>query len=203
MMRARCRLLVILVIAVLLVACGSPAPVKDDTFYRLVPATDGEAYPTPPLDGTLFIERPSAAGVRRGRQLLYSDDADHIRLRQYHYQHWEDAVPAMVHRWLLARAEAVGAAEGLALRSGPGIDFRLRSRIDRFERLVDGSAYSAAVAIEFDLTNGTGTRLLFHERFEAVVRAEDDTMDATVRAFVDALDRIGGDLLHRLERVDR
>jgi ABC-type uncharacterized transport system auxiliary subunit len=187
----------VLLLAAFLAGCGTPAPVPDDHYYRLAASTLDQGLDEPALAGLLLVEVPSAAGVRRGRKMLYSDDRQHLRFQQYHYHHWEDALPHMLHRWLVERLKAANLADELAAKATARENFRLGSRIDRFERLVDGDRFSVLVSIEFNLTGEQGEPV-FEQSFKASATANGSSMEATVVAFSSALDQIGGQLIEAL-----
>ena len=80
-----------------LAGCGAP-PVPDDHFYRLGEVSSTQKFAQPLIDGKLLVEMPLAAGIRRERAILYSEDPAHVELRRYHYHHWEDQPPRLLQR---------------------------------------------------------------------------------------------------------
>jgi ABC-type uncharacterized transport system auxiliary subunit len=81
-------------------ACSTPPPVPDDRYYRLAGSAAGIRLPEPALDGVLLVDTPNAAGVRRSRKMIYSDDEANVRFKQYHYHHWEDSPPLLIQQHL-------------------------------------------------------------------------------------------------------
>lgn len=196
------RLGLVVLSVILLAACGTPPPVPDDHYYRLETRAAGSRFDQPVFDGVLLVERPAAAGVRRGRKMLYSDDPGHLRFQQYHYHHWEDAVPHLLHRWLDQWLEASGVASEVKDRPHGQADYRLQTRIARFERLIDGGRYAAAVSLEFILLPAGSNAPLLRETLAVVEPADGNSVEATVRAFGRALDQVADQLSDRLAALE-
>jgi len=139
--------------ALALAACSAPESIPDFRYYRLGPAGDVERLPTPLLDRPLVLDIFRADGVHGERPILYSNDADSLKISQYHYQLWNDPPPAMIQRRLVELFERAGVSayvtERLGLRERA---FRLQGSIYRFERiLVDGSPSEVVVGMRLRL----------------------------------------------------
>jgi ABC-type uncharacterized transport system auxiliary subunit len=191
-----------LITAFTVIACGTPPPVPDDHFYRLATSAISHRFDQPLISAGLYVERPRAAGARRGRKMLYSDDPGHLRFQQYHYHHWEDAVPELLHRRLADQLRDSGVADRIGVRPDGTAAFRLESRVGRFERLIDGGSYAVVVELEFRLTPGSKPqRTLFEDVYSETVDVS-SSMDDTVKGFSAALDRTMDRLLADLENLD-
>lgn len=177
-------------VGLFLIGCGAP-PVPDDHFYRLGNPESGQAFAEPLIEGKLLVEMPLAAGIRRERAILYSEDPAHVELRRYHYHLWEDQPPRMLQRRLVDRLATAGVAAAVTDQLSPDTAYRLRVRIERFERELDAGGASAAVALRFQLIRGHRQAVpLFDRSYSERVGADSGEMPATVTAFARAIDRV-------------
>ena len=180
----------------LLAACGSTAPLPEDQYYRLVAARSLAPMPTPALDGRVHVELPRAAGVRRGRAVLYSEDPQHVVFQQYHYHHWEETPPHLIQRRLIESLRATGAATAATDHALPGTEYRIRSHLRRFDRLVDAGQASAVVELEVQVIDTERpAEPLLERSYTETVDADSTRMADTVRAFSEAVDSIVARLL--------
>lgn len=190
------------VLAVLILAGCSSAPIPEDSFYRIGDLPEpGLVFEQYPIDGRLLIELPRAAGIRRQRGILYSEDPDHVELRRYHYHYWEDAPPEMLQRRLIERLRDAEVAPTITERLTTRVDRRLRTRLRRFERDVDGTSAHAVVTLEFVLFDGSGQGdALFRGSYTRRVAASSMRMIDTARAFTQAVDGVIDEFLSQLAK---
>jgi len=183
-----------------LVACSPPPPVPDDNYFRISSAVNSVAAESRlRLDGGVYIERPETDGLRRSRHIVYSDDAEHLRLRKYNYQLWEDTPPRLLQRILIEQFKVNSQAEQVSDRPSTQDRFRLRSRLTRFDRLLQADAAKAVVELEFWLeSNRSDERQIFNRSYSATVTASDLSMEQTAVAFSKAIAKINQDLFRDL-----
>ena len=196
--------LALLVLALLgLVGCSTPPPMPDDSYFRLQPSSYAKRYSQAVLPGVLLIEVPEAAAVRRSRKMIYSEDQEHLRFRQYHYHHWEDSPPILIQRRLTQVLSASGVASAVVNQRRGGVQYVLESRITRFDRLLAAGKASAHIDIEFWLVDvAKPKQVLLHRHYEESVTASSMSIETTVVAFSLGLDRISERLLEDLGRLD-
>lgn len=187
-------------LALLVLAGCSSAPVPEDSFYRVGDLPEpGLVFDQYPIDGRLLVELPRAAGIRRQRGILYSEDPDHVELRRYHYHYWEDAPPEMLQRRLIERLRDAEVAPTITERMTTRVDSRLQTRLRRFERDVDGSSAHAVVTVDFVLFDGSGQGdALFRGSYTRRVPADSMRMIDTARAFTRAVDGVIDEFLAQL-----
>ena len=182
-------LLLALVASLWLSACGSVPPAPVDRFYRLQPVTvssPGKALPmtVQPFHGeSLYAERP----------VVYAQASSPRQLRQYHYHLWLYPPARIVQEHLTA---SLGQALDLSGRdpSAPALE----GRVLGFERVVDGGASKAVVALELRLVSGG--RVIVSRRYQAEQRASDDSLDSFVAAMEQALGEIYAAFLDDVRR---
>lgn len=184
------RALIAAALAALLAGC-KPPPVPDDHFYRFGRVPDGQVFADPVIGGKLLVELPLAAGIRRERAILYSDDPGHVMLRRYHYHLWEDQPPRLIQRRLVDRIMQAGAARSVTDQLAEDTTHRLRVRIERFEREMSAGQAHASIALRFQLIPGHRQAApLFDETYSERVAAASGEMAATADAFTRGLDRV-------------
>lgn len=181
----------VVVLGGVLVGCASQPPLPDETYYRLAPPQVGSAAPAPGGE-LLLVMRPRADGLYGERALLYSEDAEHRSLQQYHYHLWQNAPPGLVQEYLVAALRA-HRLDGMVADYDPGLDgdYLLSSKLLRFEQLLqaDGGA-AVVVALELRLQQrDRGRPLLLRKYAETVAAASSAPSDAAA-AFERALQAI-------------
>lgn len=183
----------------LLTACASPPPLPEDVYYRLQALTRPERLPSPILDGTLVVEPVRAGGALQSRAMLYSDDSEGLRLREYNYHRWEDSPGRMLQQRLTHTLRQRGVARQVVDRPVAGADFRLSVDLERFERRLTGDTAAAVVALEFSLTTFDQSAVILVARHVETEPAGTRAMEATVQAFSRAVDRAISRFVAQLE----
>ena len=184
----------------LLMACSAPPPVPEDNYFRLNAAAYSSDIETRlRLKGGVFIERPETDGLRRSRHIVYSEDAEHLRLRKYNYQLWEDTPPRLLQRILIDQFKVHSLADQVSGRPSTQNNYKLRSRLTRFDRLLQGDTARVIVTIEFWLeTRKSKDNLIFNRSYSENVLASDLSMEQTAVAFSKAIGKINQDLFRDL-----
>ena len=180
----------LLMLCLLLTACGSVPPAPIDHFYRLQ-ATPVSATTKASL-GAITVSPFRADSLYAERPMIYTEEASLRQLRQYHYHLWLYPPAQMVQRHLAA---SLGNALDL---SGDSIAANvLEGRVVGFERVLSGSAGNpaskAVVALELNLTSNGKTRL--RKTYQAEQPATDDSLDAFALAMEQALAKIYAEFL--------
>ncbi len=180
---------------------SAPAPIPQDNFYRLSAPQLVPRYQSPVLDGSLFVELPRAAGLRRSRALLYSDDPDQLRMRQYHYHHWEEPPARLLQRRLADALREAGVAESVSTDRRFGSDYLLRTELRRFDRVMTATGSEAQVELNARLATGRRGEWRFERSYRQSVAADASDMNATITAFSQATDRVIVELLTDLQGI--
>lgn len=178
-----------LCMSVLLVGCGSVAPLPDDHHYRLPEARVSRTLAEPTLDGTLRVEPLKASGVRRGRAILYSE-APYLSFREYHFHHWEEPPPRLFQRRLVEGLSRAGVAERVTDDGAATAAYRIDAEILRFERLLDAGSAAAIVEVDFRVVADSAEMPLLERTYRVEQPATTGTMAATIQAFGLAIDDV-------------
>jgi len=177
-MRPVVAVLVIVVAAGAMAACGSTRPSK---YYQLeVPETPPAASNAWPV--ALLLGRISAPHVYRDDRIVYRTGPG--QLGTYEYHRWAEPPTEMLEAVLLRMLRASGRYRTVQpLHSNARGDFILRGRLHHFEEVSDGSL-GARVAFEMELYEPkTGTTVWTH-----FYSSEEPVQGKEVAQVVQALD---------------
>jgi ABC-type uncharacterized transport system auxiliary subunit len=186
-------------------ACSAPQPIPDFRYYRLAPAANVARLPSPLLDKPLVLEGFRADGVHGERPILYANDADSLKISQYHYQLWNDPPPVMVQRRLQELLGAAHVSDYVTDRLSPRVvGYRLTGSVYRFERvLVAGQPTEAVLGIRLRLQlDGAPLPLIEREDLIRVPVSGSSVEDAAI-ALSTAVDQLAQHVLDDLQKLPR
>lgn len=175
-------------IVLALVAC-SPATVPDVTYYRLPPPAPVAHSEKPlsllPIEVSIF----RGEGIYAEQALIYSVGSDAGSLRTYHYQLWSEPPSSGLQAHMIVMLRDSGVSSLVTSRlPASNQALRVRSEILRYERVKqENGAYSAMVAFAIRVEQDDGEPVL-EQTYRAEQPAADATMEASVRAFGQAVD---------------
>jgi ABC-type uncharacterized transport system auxiliary subunit len=182
------RVLLGVLLALAVTACSQP-PVPRDQFYRLSGGSPAQRYATPPVEGSLAVNRLRADGLVSQRPILFSTREQPNRLEQHNYHYWVDIPPMMLRDSLLVYLERANLASSVALgdarhRAGCELSANLR----RMEHVVaSGQPSTAVIEIQFQLERVNDAAILLNRTYRAEQVAAALTLDSTAAAFDQAL----------------
>lgn len=180
----------LLVLALLLViGCSSP-PIPQDRYYRLSFDNQSSLDAGGNLfDGSVSVELPRAAGIRRQRAIIYSNDAEHLELKRHRYLRWEAPPSEMIQKRLLYRFRPLAKTTTDAAHANT--DYRIQTTLHRFEREIEDSQVWAVVSMDFKVlpAKASGDPLL-EGQYETRVQARGTDMIASARAFSTAVEQV-------------
>lgn len=196
-----------LLAALLIGACGTPATVPEDRFYRLsAPAVERQDAPV--LDNTLVVGPVAAYDVYRDRAIAYSPFDEPGALQHHHYHFWIAPPPELVREQVVEYLRQSGIATEVTTGS-PGRNsqsIHLAARLTRFERLPQADG-SVRFAVGLDIALDDNGQVLLRRRYERVTMAADASFPATVAAANEGLEQIyaalTGDVRATLETPSR
>jgi ABC-type uncharacterized transport system auxiliary subunit len=144
--------------------------------------------------GALYVAQLGSGSLYRERALLYSDDAENLTVKQYHYHFWEEAPPRLLRQQLIQYLRASGAAPRVLYDSDTEADLTVQGRIKRFEHILGKDAVTARVALELRLLD-RGGRVLVSGDYQAEQRAAARDVASVVSALDAALNEVFGRFL--------
>ena len=178
-----------ILLSILLSACAS-GPAPGDHFYRVELAPPAQPLELPLLNGILVVSRFRLDSLSDERNLVYRSAADSTELHQYAYRRWVDPPSAMLQAEIASYLAQAGVARDVVtpdIRVHTG--YALDGRILRFESVL-GSVGEVHLELEFAVTKRDDRKLLFLNRYSAARPIPLDDMDATARAYGDALEEV-------------
>jgi ABC-type uncharacterized transport system auxiliary subunit len=194
------RFYLLVLITLLLSACGSIKPVPEDRFYRLAEIPAQEPLAQPLLPGVLAVGTIETPGIYSERAILYSEQDRPTELLRYHYHAWIDAPPRLIQDHLALFLRGAAVAPTVVIDNGQAEwNYLLTGRLRRFEREMDGTGSSVAVAIEYRLLERGGSQPLWVKDYTAQEPVSGETVNDAVQAFSAALNRIDTELLADLK----
>ena len=181
----------VLVALLALAGCSQP-PVPRDQFFRLAGSAPAQSFHTPPIEGTVAVERLRADGLVSQRPILFSTREWPNRLEQHNYQYWVESPPEMLSLALLDYLRAANlAADAADAGARRPAGCRLSGTLRRLEHVTAPGAPSLAVIeIELILERINDRAELLHRTYRAEQAAADVDMRATTEAFGRALDAL-------------
>lgn len=184
-----------------LAACSTPEPIPDFRYYRLAPARALPALPAPLLDQPLVVESFRADGVHGERPILYANDADSIKVSQYHYQLWNDPPPVMVQRRLQELLAAAHVSDYVTDRLSTRLTgYRLSGTVYRFERvLVEGQPTEVVFGLRTRLQADGAARPLLERDDLVRIPVDGPSVEAAAIALSGAIDQVAQRLLDALK----
>ncbi|OHC82937.1 MAG: hypothetical protein A3G73_07440 [Rhodospirillales bacterium RIFCSPLOWO2_12_FULL_67_15] len=174
-----------LALALALAACAQPE-VPSDSYYRLQVASPAPR-PAPVFKGTIEVNRFVADGLVAGRPIVYSEPNQPHRVREYNYHFWIEPPTVLLRDQLVAFLRAGKFADTVTT---PEVripaDYVLTGRIIRLEK-IDGAAPQGVLELELGVRRADG-KLVFLDVYKMEVAAENNSVEAAVRALNKALD---------------
>ncbi|MEK7819484.1 MAG: ABC-type transport auxiliary lipoprotein family protein [Pseudomonadota bacterium] len=181
---------------VLLAGCAQPE-LPIDHFYRLQVAMPQPAGRT--LKGTIEVNRFTADGLVAGRPIVYTEPDQPHQVREYNYHFWTEPPTIMLRDQLVAHLRAAKIAETVTTPDmRANADFILTGRIIRLEK-IEGAAPQGALEIELGVRAAAG-KIILLEVYKFEVAAENNTVEAAVRALNKALDQAYAQFIADLTR---
>jgi len=193
-----------LTLVLVLAGCASTGPVPEDRFYQLqtnVSATRVLAEPA--LHGGLRVESVLADPLRSGRAVLYRELRRPLELQRYHYEFWVDQPPRMIQQAILYYLRSSGIADAVQDDTRHAdADYRLHSRLLRFERVVGDGVPKVEFELEVTLYSNRSGSALWTGTYLQQQEGDGKDMHASARAMQKAFERVLESLLADLAGID-
>jgi uncharacterized lipoprotein YmbA len=200
--------------AVLLSGCMSPVKVPEDRFYRLPPISEIARTGTH-IDGVVGVGRIMVGDLYRERSMLYIDEARPLELRRYHYRYWTETPGELVQQYLMNYLQSVNAADSVVRYTGTFAGMNVTGmkrapatvagvidgRLVRFERRINHTQVKIQVSLALQYRDSRKPdHPVFERQYSREVVAANNSMQASVVSFGDALQQIFADFLRDITR---
>lgn len=192
----------ILVIVLLLNACGENPPVPVDHFYRLT-LNPGTVTRQPLTDQTIFVGKFLSDGIYNERALLFSEDANNRELQQYHYYFWSISPPGLLRDYLVDYLRAADSAPVVVGDFSSGNGLKISGKILGFEKIKHSADFMVNVVLEIRLDKLGEITPRLVKTYKALETVKGTSMDETVSAFNRAVDRAFSDFVADAAQVVR
>jgi len=141
--------------------------------------------------------------LRSGRAVLYRDMRKPLELHRYHYEFWVDQPPRMIHQALLNYLRSSGIAGTIQGDSRHAdTDYRLETRLLRFERVVGDGAPKVELELESTLYSERTRSAMWTAVYLQQQESDGKDMHASTRAMQKALEHVLESLLADLAAVE-
>jgi ABC-type uncharacterized transport system auxiliary subunit len=196
------RYLHLILLVSLLAGCfGGGEVVPQDRFYHLADISGDVMQVSKPF-GVIAVAPLKSNVLHHERTILYSLQSSPLMLNTYYYHQWDNVPGEMIQEHLIAYLRAVGFADTV-VRYGEReqVDGQINGYIQRFERIVGNGLPKVVVRLELSFRTRTpGAQRSLTKVYSDEREAADNSMEATVAAFSQALQTIYGrfvaDIMH-------
>ncbi len=166
---------------------GGPAP----NLYTLSPKTTfGEDLPN--VSWQLVVEEPSAAGGLATQRIALR--TNFLELDYFAGSRWTEGAPRLVQTLLVESFENTGRIVAVGRQSiGLRSDFNLKSELREFQaEYINGSNAAPTVRVRLNakIIKQPRREIMASQNFEAVFRARNQSMEAIIEAFDEALGKV-------------
>jgi ABC-type uncharacterized transport system auxiliary subunit len=186
------RYLLIIVFMSLLTGCfGGGTVVPQDQFYHLADISAEVTKVKKPF-GVVAVSPLQSDALHHERTILYSEQSAPLKLNTYYYHHWTEVPGQMIQENLIAYLRKIGFADTV-IRYGerPRVDAQISGRIQRFERVLGQGKPKVEVRLELSfISREPGSQFALTKVYDLEREAADDSMEASVAAFSQALQEI-------------
>lgn len=191
------------VLVVSLAGCfGDAPPVPEDRYYRVTLDAPPERSDQPLFDGVVLVQPFGADGLLRDRALVYSVDNPGGELKQHHYHFWTDTPPRLLQEATASYLRLAGIARDVVtpeLRVPAEIE--VQGHLLRFDRVLGGDVPRVAVELRLALVDARDGQLIVMNSYADEVPCADDSVNAAVRGFNEALSGIYRRFLADIEQA--
>jgi len=184
------RFLQLIVVLMMLTACGSAPPVPTDSFYRLtLPAQGMEKQRV--TEGVIHVGHFIAEGLYNERALLYTDDQHGMRLLQHHYHFWLTSPPRLLREYMVEFLRESDSAPMVITDSSKGEEgYRISGKVLEFDIQTAGELATANVNLELRVDVGGEDLPRFIRQYRLKEDISGSSMTDTVAGFNSAVNKI-------------
>lgn len=186
------RKLIILCLLGLLSACfGSGEVVPQDQFYQLADIPGDVVQISQPL-GIVAVAPLQSDAMHNQRAMLYIEQSSPLKINPYHYHYWSSVPGQILQEYLITYLRKADFAKTV-VRYGERqqIDAQITGYIQRFERLLGQGKPKVVVGLELSfISRSAAAPPTLTKVYTAEQETTDNTMEATVLAFSQAVQRI-------------
>lgn len=187
--------------ALLLAACGTAEPIRQDTFYSLEPAPV-EGPRGAPVPAILQVNDLAARGFLGGRQIVHRTKETPQVVQRYDNLLWEEPPSRAIAQALVGGLRAAAVFRFVVIpadRARP--DYLLGGEVARFEHRPTDNPPSVAVTINLALVRADDRSSMASRQYSGEEPVESGTPDAMARAFERLTARLVAEAVRDIQAV--
>ncbi len=187
-------------LVLLLTGCGSSPPLRSDRYYALSP-TIRETPAVTPVSGVLLVNTLAARGFLGGRQIVYRQDGQPLRVERYDWLLWEETVPRALARSL---ADAIRDARIFEFVVTPAdrarADHILSGEVEIFEHRPTDQPPRVVASLNLSLVRATDRRSVWMKTYRGEEQVDASTPEAIPDAMAESFNRLTARLVGEVVR---
>ena len=189
---------VVLLAALLVTACGSSGPARQDIYYRLDPRAQPEAAASV-WPGTLLVSKFDGRGFAGDRAIVFRDAGKPDQVQRYTYHLWAEAPPLTVQDLFAGYLRAARVADYVVTPAQRvNADLVISGTLFRFEHRPFTQPSTVRIEMELAVVRTDTRALVFLKRYETDVDAASEAIAAAIPAFNHGLEGIFDEFLRDL-----
>ncbi len=207
MNKVRYCLAAVISLSVVLIGCASSSSMPEDHYYRLSQINNVNKISATIINETLVVERVKAYGIYHERAMLYAQEDSPETLKYHHYHYWIDKPAVLVREQFIRYLRDAAVAQHVVeseIRQHDGIMLNLE--LKNFEReLHNNGEVFVRISLGLRTFNTKRNTPIFSQDYTEIIKADDGSMAATVRAFniglADIYQKLSNDLISSVESI--
>ena len=168
----------------ILVGCGTSAPLQRDRFYALEPVPSIQAPGDGSASAILLVNHLAARGFLGGRQIVYRDHRQPLRVERYEELLWEEPVPRALSQVMVGAIRDAGIFRVVAIPADRArSDYLLGGEVERFEHRPTEQPPRVVAVLNLSLVSVRDRHAVWTRRYSGEEIVNATTSDAMAEAF--------------------
>ncbi|TCT20204.1 ABC-type transport auxiliary lipoprotein family protein [Thiobaca trueperi] len=189
-----------LLLVLLLTGCGSSPPLQSDRYYALSPIIR-ETPAATPASGVLLVNTLAARGFLGGRQIVYRQDGQPLRVERYDWLLWEETVPRALAQSLADAIRDAGLFEFVVTPADRArADYILSGEVETFEHRPTDQPPRVVASLNLSLVRATDRRSVWMKTYRGEEQVDASTPEAIPDAMAESFNRLTARLVGEVVR---
>ena len=187
-------------LVLLLTGCGSSPPLQSDRYYALSP-TIRETPAATPVSGVLLVNTLAARGFLGGRQIVYRQDGQPLRVERYDWLLWEETVPRALAQSLAGAIRDARLFEFVVTTADRArADYILNGEVETFEHRPTDQPPRVVGSLNLSLVRATDRRSVWMKTYRGEEQVDASTPEAIPDAMAESFNRLTARLVGEVVR---
>ncbi|WP_242523156.1 ABC-type transport auxiliary lipoprotein family protein [Thiocystis minor] len=185
-----------------LVGCGSSAPLQRDRFYALEPPPSIQVPGDAATPAILLVNHLAARGFLGGRQIVYRDHRQPLLVERYEELLWEEPVPRALSQVMVNAIRNAGLFRVVAIPADRArSDYLLGGEVERFEHRPTEQPPRVVATLNLSLVSAGDRHAVWTRRYSGEEIVNATTPDAMAEAFNRLAGSLAGEVVRDLSAV--